>query len=453
MRLANRCEAKSTGGSFSLNFIGILILLCPGGRLSVNTACWQLFNLTLWEGIGQEGEIRNWELGSGNWELENWRSYYFFAKIKTVFMKEAELANQIKELKDRVEKTRSLINLDKSKIEIKQLESQMSAPDFWADQDRAKTVSQRLAALGAEIKKWDDLTAAIEELGEIVGLDQKDQEVSLRVETEERLAALEKEFVDMEFLVLFDGKYDTANAVVAIHARAGGVDAQDWVEILLRMLMRFCENKGFAVKVLSESRGAEAGIKSIFFEVIGRYAYGYLKSENGVHRLVRISPFDAEKMRHTSFALVEIIPELEEVGDIEIKDEDLRIDVYRAGGHGGQSVNTTDSAVRIVHLPTGITVTCQNERSQRQNKETAMKVLKSKLHQYYQTEIEEERQVLRGEFTEAAWGNQARSYVIHPYKMVKDHRTGYETSDTDSVLNGDLQPFVESYLKHLKNGV
>ncbi|MFA5358334.1 MAG: peptide chain release factor 2 [Patescibacteria group bacterium] len=368
-------------------------------------------------------------------------------------MKEAELANQIKELKDRVEKTRSLINLDKSKIEIKQLESQMSAPDFWADQDRAKTVSQRLAALGAEIKKWDDLTAAIEELGEIVGLDQKDQEVSLRVETEERLAALEKEFVDMEFLVLFDGKYDTANAVVAIHARAGGVDAQDWVEILLRMLMRFCENKGFAVKVLSESRGAEAGIKSIFFEVIGRYAYGYLKSENGVHRLVRISPFDAEKMRHTSFALVEIIPELEEVGDIEIKDEDLRIDVYRAGGHGGQSVNTTDSAVRIVHLPTGITVTCQNERSQRQNKETAMKVLKSKLHQYYQTEIEEERQVLRGEFTEAAWGNQARSYVIHPYKMVKDHRTGYETSDTDSVLNGDLQPFVESYLKHLKNGV
>lgn len=419
----------------------------------MNTACWQLFNLTLWEGIGQEGEIRNWELGSGNWELENWRSYYFFAKIKTVFMKEAELANQIKELKDRVEKTRSLINLDKSKIEIKQLESQMSAPDFWADQDRAKTVSQRLAALGAEIKKWDDLTAAIEELGEIVGLDQKDQEVSLRVETEERLAALEKEFVDMEFLVLFDGKYDTANAVVAIHARAGGVDAQDWVEILLRMLMRFCENKGFAVKVLSESRGAEAGIKSIFFEVIGRYAYGYLKSENGVHRLVRISPFDAEKMRHTSFALVEIIPELEEVGDIEIKDEDLRIDVYRAGGHGGQSVNTTDSAVRIVHLPTGITVTCQNERSQRQNKETAMKVLKSKLHQYYQTEIEEERQVLRGEFTEAAWGNQARSYVIHPYKMVKDHRTGYETSDTDSVLNGDLQPFVESYLKHLKNGV
>lgn len=368
-------------------------------------------------------------------------------------MKESELVGKIKDLETKVKKTWQLLKLDDSIKEIARLEKASSAPDFWANQDKAKLVSQQLAQLRQELETWEGLKKETSDLLEIARLDQADQEVSLREETEERLAELAKKFAELEFMVLFDGPYDKDNAVVAIHAGAGGVDAQDWTEMLLRMVLRFCEKKGWRVNILDESRGGEAGIKSIFLEVIGRHAYGYLKSENGVHRLVRISPFDAEKMRHTSFALIEVIPELEEIAEIVIKDEDLRIDVYRAGGHGGQSVNTTDSAVRIVHLPTGITVTCQNERSQRQNKDTALKILKSKLHQYYQAEKEEEKQALRGEFTEAAWGNQIRSYVIHPYKLVKDHRTNHETSDVVGVLDGKLDEFIEAYLKMQKSNI
>jgi len=365
-------------------------------------------------------------------------------------MKENELVSKIKALQKKITTTTKLLGLEKYKKEIAEIMPQTSGADFWSDQERAKTVSQRLSWLQNQVYDWERLSKEVDDLLTIAQEDQKDASVSLREEAERHLVDLEKKFAEKEFLVLFSGEYDADNAVVAIHAGAGGVDAADWAGMLTRMIMRFCEKNNFRVNVLDESRGSEAGIKSIFFEVVGPQAYGYLKSENGVHRLVRISPFDAEKMRHTSFALIEVIPELAEVAEIEIKDEDLRIDVFRAGGHGGQSVNTTDSAVRIVHLPTGITVTCQNERSQRQNKEKAMQVLKSKLHRYYEAEREEEKQVLRGEFTEAAWGNQIRSYVLHPYKMVKDHRTEHETSDVVGVLDGDLQPFVESYLKYLK---
>lgn len=263
-------------------------------------------------------------------------------------------------------------------------------------------------------------------------------------------ADAENKFKAYEFEALLSGSYDARNALLAIHAGTGGTDAMDWAEMLLRMYVRFCEQQGWKVIMMDTQYGQEAGIKSALFEVRGAHAYGYLKAESGVHRLVRISPFDAEKMRHTSFALVEVLPELGETAEIEVKPEDLRIDVFRASGKGGQGVNTTDSAVRITHLPTGIVVSCQNERSQSQNKEMALRYLKSKLHNRVLQERTEERQQLRGEYHEAAWGNQIRSYVLNPYRMVKDHRTGTETQDVQRVLDGDLMMFIESMLRYKK---
>ena len=258
---------------------------------------------------------------------------------------------------------------------------------------------------------------------------------------------MEKKYLDLEFDLLFSDAHDAKNAIVSVHAGAGGTDAQDWAEMLMRMLIRYAEKKGWNVRLADESRGGEAGIKSATFFVTGRYAYGHLKGEAGVHRLVRQSPFNADALRQTSFALVEVIPEMDETVNIEIDPKDLRIDTFMSGGKGGQSVNTTYSAVRIVHLPTKITVSCQNERSQTQNRETAMKILKSKLMKLKEEELQKEKQKLRGEFQSAEWGNQIRSYVLHPYKMVKDHRTDVETSDPEKVLNGELDQFVEGYLR------
>lgn len=247
--------------------------------------------------------------------------------------------------------------------------------------------------------------------------------------------------------MLFAGEYDTHDAIISISAGAGGTDAQDWAEMLMTMLIRYAEKKHFSVSLYDLQRGQEAGIKGATFEVRGQYAYGWLQSEAGVHRLVRISPFDAEAMRHTSFALVDIIPDFGEEGDVEIKDEDIRIDVFRASGHGGQSVNTTDSAVRIVHIPTNITVTCQNERSQQQNKAAALRVLRSRIMQRSLQERQEKERLVRGDIVSAEWGSQIRSYVLQPYKLVKDHRTNIETADTDSVLGGSLDAFSEGYLR------
>ena len=288
------------------------------------------------------------------------------------------------------------------------------------------------------------------DLLEMAKLDEKDQTVNLRLEIEKKYNELAKKFKELEFFLLFREKHDKDNAILAIHAGTGGVDAQDWAQILMRMYLRFCDKKNFKTQILDQNFGSEAGIKSVVIEVMGSYAYGNLKSENGVHRLVRISPFDAEAMRHTSFALVEVIPEIEEDLDLEIKPEDLRIDTYRASGHGGQNVQKTETAVRITHLPTKIVVSCQNERSQVQNKERCLKILKSKLKKLEETKIEAEKKQLRGEFTEAIWGNQIRSYVLQPYHLVKDHRTDYETANVDFVLDGGLEGFVEAYLKYKK---
>jgi peptide chain release factor 2 len=307
---------------------------------------------------------------------------------------------------------------------------------------------QELEELRKEIA---DLSRIETEIDELLELAEIITEESLETaEVEDRISGLEKEIEKLEFKILLGGEYDRNDVIMAIHSGAGGVDAQDWAEMLLRMYLRWAEKNNFKTRVLDESRGAEAGIKSVTVEISGPYAFGYLKSEAGVHRLVRLSPFNSDNLRQTSFALVEILPVISEIKDVKIDPKDLRVDVYRSSGAGGQSVNTTDSAVRITHIPTNIVVTCQNERSQLQNKEQAMKILRAKLHQEYLAEKESEKQKLRGEFTSVEWGSQIRSYVVHPYKMVKDHRTKYETTNAEGVLDGDLTEFMEAYLKNIE---
>ncbi len=323
----------------------------------------------------------------------------------------------------------------------------MNEPDFWQDQERARKIAEENAALAKEVAEWRELREAVASAANLIreGLEAKDESLAGEIEVE--LANCEKRFAAMEFQVLFSGKHDSASCIVAFHAGTGGTEAMDWTEMLLRMILRFAEKKGLRARILDESRGGEAGLKSAVISVEGRLAYGWLKSEAGVHRLVRISPFDAEKMRHTSFSLIEVLPDLGDIEEIKIEPKDIRVDTYLSSGHGGQSVQTTYSAVRITHLPTGLVVTCQNERSQTQNKETALRILKAKLHALAEAEREAESQKIRGAYTSAEWGNQIRSYVLQPYRLVKDHRTGYETSDTEAVLNGELEGFVEAFLK------
>ncbi len=358
-----------------------------------------------------------------------------------------DLQERIAALRLKVEEAWHLLGLDAVKHEIEALEAATMSPDFWNDQERARKEGQQLAELKRSFEGWNGLRIALlecEELGEMLAHEMDDTLVD---ELAMRLNTLEEEYIKREFELMFSGAHDAKSAILSIHAGAGGTDAQDWAEMLMRMYARYAERKGWSVKLLDESRGGEAGIKSATMLVEGRYVYGNLRSEAGVHRLVRQSPFNSDALRQTSFALVEVIPEIDEDVDVEIRPEDLRIDTFMSGGKGGQSVNTTYSAVRIVHLPTKITVSCQNERSQTQNREMAMKILKGKLLQIKEEELAKEKQQLRGEFHSAEWGNQIRSYVLHPYKMVKDHRTEAETSDPDAVLDGDLDRFVEAFLR------
>lgn len=358
-----------------------------------------------------------------------------------------ELIQEIQKFKDKIRQVWKILNLDAKKTELKTLEIQMSQSDFWNNPQKAKNINQKAENIRQELATWEQIISEVKDLFDLAieSFDQQDN--SLKKDLENKLKQLQKRFENLEFLVLFSKKYDRNNAIISIHAGTGGVDAQDWAQILTRMLLRFCEKRKFKTKILHESQGNETGIKSITFEVIGNYAYGWLRSEHGVHRLVRISPFDAEALRQTSFALVEVLPEVDQLQEIKIKDEDLKIDTFRSSGHGGQSVNTTDSAVRITHLPTGITASCQNERSQYANKRSAMKILQSKLILIHEENLKKQKEKLKGKYSQAQWGNQIRSYVLHPYKMIKDLRTHYEETDPEKVLDGNLENFIESYLR------
>lgn len=350
-------------------------------------------------------------------------------------------------LRDRIDTIARQLNFGGMQKRVHTLEAEIGKEDFWKDHQRAKRLSQEVSDLKKEIATYEGLKKELEGIIDLAKLGSDEKDHSIKNELVSHLADVRKRFEQLEFQLLLGGKYDISPAVVAIHAGTGGVDAQDWAEMLMRMILRFCEKRGFTTTILDLSRGQEAGIKSVIIDAVGRYAYGYLKSEHGVHRLVRQSPFNADALRQTSFALIEVLPELGELSPIVVEEKDLRIDVFRSSGHGGQSVNTTDSAVRITHMPTGIVVTCQNERSQHQNKATAMKILKAKLHQRQLEAEHAEKAKLRGEYTSAEWGNQIRSYVLHPYKLVKDHRTEHEETDPKSVLDGNIDGFIEAYLR------
>jgi peptide chain release factor 2 len=305
---------------------------------------------------------------------------------------------------------------------------------------------RRLAGLKSEVEEWTDLDTQARSIDELLALALEEDDETLLEGLTEELGAVKSKLDDLEFKLVLSGEFDQRNAIVALHAGAGGVESQDWVRMLLRMYLRWADKRGLSGEVLDISSGEEAGIKSAVFQVSGPYAYGYLKAERGVHRLVRLSPFDADHARHTSFALVEVLPEAEEGVDVTIEPDDIRIDVFRAGGAGGQSVQKNSTAVRITHLATGIKVSCQNERSQHQNKEIAMKILLARLVEREMKLRAQEMDRLKGAHISAEWGNQIRSYVLHPYRMVKDHRTGHETSDAEAVLDGDIGEFVEAYL-------
>jgi peptide chain release factor 2 len=310
---------------------------------------------------------------------------------------------------------------------------------------------QKLSQLSGEITNWRDLNEQLESTSELSTL-VDDDDAAMLAELSEEATRLTKLVDEREISLMLSGPYDAQPAFLQVQAGAGGVDSQDWAQMLERMYIRWADQQGWKTSIIDQMDGEEAGIKSATIELRGPFAYGYAKAEAGVHRLVRLSPFDQAHRRHTSFARVEVMPEVDESVDIDINADDLRIDVFRAGGHGGQGVNTTDSAVRLTHLPTGIVVTCQNERSQLQNKDTAMKVLRGRLLELRLQEQREERLKLRGEYREAAWGNQIRSYVLHPYNMVKDHRTNAETSNTQAVLDGDIDMFVEAFLREDTGG-
>ncbi|MFN3308523.1 MAG: peptide chain release factor 2 [Anaerolineales bacterium] len=354
-----------------------------------------------------------------------------------------DLLERLHEQSQRIQHLWERLDIPEKEHQRNELQKQTQAEDFWQNPDQAQEIMKKLAILSDEVEPWLELCQKVHDALELAALGDE----SLRLELEAEIEAIEAAIQKREFYAMFSGKYDRNNALLAIHAGAGGTDSQDWAEMLERMYLRWAERNGYQTDILDRSIGEEAGIKSVTIAVEGKYAYGYLRSEKGVHRLVRLSPFDASHRRHTSFALVEVLPQVEDDHEIEINPNDLRIDTFRSAGAGGQNVQKNDTAVRITHIPTGIVVTCQNERSQTQNRENALRVLRSRLLELKQREQEEQMAQLRGEFQKVEWGSQIRSYVLHPYQMVKDHRTGYETGNTAAVLDGELNGFMEAYLR------
>ena len=330
--------------------------------------------------------------------------------------------------------------------EIKELEIEASDPGFWDVSSFAQGKMKELALLNKQVSSWNSLQERSDSACELLELAAAESDVEMIKSIRDETVEIARLLSEMEFQLTLSGEYDQRDAILALHAGAGGVDSQDWASMLLRMYTRWAERRGFQCDVLDRSYGEESGVKSAVIQVSGDFAYGHLRSEKGVHRLVRISPFDNDHARHTSFALAEILPKVEEGIDININSDDIRLDVFRAGGHGGQNVQKNTTAVRLTHVQTNIVVTCQNERSQHQNREIAMRILTARLVDLERKKKEEEIAQIKGEHISAEWGNQIRSYVLHPYQMVKDHRTGLETSSTGDVLDGDIDDFISAYL-------
>jgi peptide chain release factor 2 len=358
----------------------------------------------------------------------------------------SELQDRAAELEERLAELEAFFGVEALREEEAELGEQMSHPGFWDDQERARDVSARFSRVQGRISLLQDLRGTLSDSGELLELADEDGE--LLSEVEEELRRVELVLEEQEVARLFAGEYDEGDAILTINSGAGGVDSQDWAEMLARMYRRWAERRSFGLEVIEYTEGEEAGIKSATFTVSGEYAFGLLSAERGVHRLVRISPFDASSRRHTSFASVAVAPVIDDRVEVEIDEKDLKIDTYRASGAGGQHVNKTDSAVRITHLPTGIVVQCQNERSQHQNREVAMRVLRARLFELERERREREIASIGGEKADIEWGSQIRSYVLHPYKLVKDHRTGEETANVDRVLDGDIDALIYAYLKN-----
>jgi peptide chain release factor 2 len=351
---------------------------------------------------------------------------------------------KIDELRDKFEGLSNLVEPENLKRELAELEQQLSNNEVWKDPKKAAEVSRRIRHIKDLLTDFEKIKKGFEDVDVGLELAEEDNEIAQHVE--QIVVELEKNIKRLELELILNDPLDVNNAYLSVHPGAGGTESHDWAQMLLRMYMRWAEKKGFGVELLDFQPGEEAGVKSATILIKGEYAYGLLKYERGVHRLVRISPFDASHRRHTSFASVNVIPEIEEDIEIEIRPEDLKIETFRASGHGGQYVNKTDSAVRITHIPTGIVVSCQSERSQHQNKAVALKMLKARLYQMELAKRKEQLEEIQGELKDIAWGNQIRSYVLHPYKMVKDHRTEVEVGNADAVLDGELDPFIEAEL-------